>query len=608
MSRRRQTTVGILAAALVAGLGSGSAPAQDWNPFRETNETARPPRRSTTAATSPLPAPMTPMAGVAGGPRGWRDQPPPAVVEEPAASPVYPGSAGAVPRATTSAGKIERFELEPTNAVDGSGLPVDAWRGLDVKAVEQQFATLPIPPRSAALHGLWQRLLTADVDPAEGGSTPSHFEAIRLEALYRSGLVAAMSKRLESVPPGDPVFTAFAIRRDLALGQRAEACAATKTLVAQRSLPTAMVGELRLLTGYCAAADGDTGGAGLAADLARDEGIDAPLALSALDALSGNGKAGFAPPKLVRMLDYRLLELLGPIDPSQIMDKAEPVLVAAIAAQETAEPRVRVLAGEAAARLHAINAEQLGTVYRTVSDGANDPALRRAESMRVISAEPAPGRKLQLMRAALDDAHKAGLLDPTARLLAPMLAGVLPSPELRGPAETAIEILLLAGDYRRARDFVAATQTWHWLPLLDIAEAGPSEGQREQNLGSLDELVRRGRLPSNLLHRLATVLDATDVNVPIPLWEAASRTPQPATGYLPETGVLAQLQDAAKRKDVARTVLLAMRAMGPGTADSAHIIALGDTIRALRRAGLETDARRLGVEALIGAWPRGGAS
>ena len=120
--------------------------------------------------------------------------------------------------------------------------------------------------------------------------------------------------------------------------------------------------------------------------------------------------------------------------------------------------------------------------------------------------------------------------------------------------------------------------------------------------------MRRGRFPADVLHRLATVLDATDVNVPIPLWEAASRTPQPSTGYLPETGVLAQLQDAAKKKEIARTILLTMRALGPSAADGAHMIALGDSIRALRRAGLDSDARRLGVEALIAQWPRGGAS
>jgi hypothetical protein len=48
-----------------------------------------------------------------------------------------------------------------------------------------------------------------------------------------------------------------------------------------------------------------------------------------------------------------------------------------------------------------------------------------------------------------------------------------------------------------------------------------------------------------------------------------------------------------------------MRTIGAGGPDAAHLLALGDTLRALRRVGLETDARRIGVEALYAGWPRG---
>jgi hypothetical protein len=116
--------------------------------------------------------------------------------------------------------------------------------------------------------------------------------------------------------------------------------------------------------------------------------------------------------------------------------------------------------------------------------------------------------------------------------------------------------------------------------------------------------VRRGRLPADLLHRLATVLDALDTNVPIPLWEAASRTPAPTTGHLPETGILPQMQDAARKQEIGRTVLLVMRSIGPQGPDTTHLIALADSIRALRRVGLEADARLLAMEALFSAWPR----
>ena len=103
---------------------------------------------------------------------------------------------------------------------------------------------------------------------------------------------------------------------------------------------------------------------------------------------------------------------------------------------------------------------------------------------------------------------------------------------------------------------------------------------------------------------LATVLDALDIDVPVPLWDAASRTPQPSGGYLPDTGVLADLAQSAKRGDAGRTILLVMRSLGPAGPEAANLLALGDAIRALKRIGLEADARQLALEALLAVWPR----
>jgi hypothetical protein len=173
-----------------------------------------------------------------------------------------------------------------------------------------------------------------------------------------------------------------------------------------------------------------------------------------------------------------------------------------------------------------------------------------------------------------------------------------------------VEVALADGDYAKARDWVAfgsspngaGSSLDHWLALIDIAE--DAKQNREEDLRHVEELAVRGRMDATLLHRLATVLDALDYNVPIPLWEAASRTPQPAGGHLPETGVLTELQDAAKKHEFGRTVLLAMKTLGPNGAEGAHMIALGDSIRALRRGGLEAEAHNLGFEALFAGWPR----
>jgi hypothetical protein len=174
-------------------------------------------------------------------------------------------------------------------------------------------------------------------------------------------------------------------------------------------------------------------------------------------------------------------------------------------------------------------------------------------------------------------------------------------------AETGIEVALSADRFDQARRWAEVAGLNHWLALIDVADPA-RRGGRPPSLRVMEDLAVRGQLSPATLHRLATVLDALDIDVPIGLWDAASRTPQPAAGYLPETGVLAALAQAAASREVGRTMLLVMRSLGPGGPEGANVLALGDAVRALKRAGLEADARRLGVEALLAVWPRRAAN
>jgi hypothetical protein len=131
---------------------------------------------------------------------------------------------------------------------------------------------------------------------------------------------------------------------------------------------------------------------------------------------------------------------------------------------------------------------------------------------------------------------------------------------------------------------------------------------RLPGLAPIEDLAHRGSLGADVLHRLATLLNALDIEVPIPLWDAASRMPQPSGGHLPETGVLADLAQAAKRKEVGRVFLLVMRTLGPDGPEGANVLALGDSVRALKVAGLEADARGMALEALVAVWPRQAAN
>jgi hypothetical protein len=298
---------------------------------------------------------------------------------------------------------------------------------------------------------------------------------------------------------------------------------------------------------------------------------------------------------------------------------AEPALLAALAGDTNADPAVRILAGEAAARLHVLSAAELAATYRAHAFPARalaeplgeqlEPHVRRALLLQAVEAERTPQKKTRFARALLDEARRAGLYMMAGAMLAVPVSSLQPAPEISWFAETAIEINLAAGRYQAVRGWAEPPSAerhgglMHWLVLADVADA-KWRGRRGESLGQVEQFAVRGRLAPELMHRMVTVLDALDYQIPIPLWEAASRTPQPSSGHLPETGVLSQLQDAARKKEHALTVLLAMRTLGPDNGETVHMIALGDAIRALRRAGLETEARRLGLEALFLGWPR----
>jgi hypothetical protein len=568
-----------------------AAAQESWSPFRQNAE--RPGDRRPRPSEAAAPVPPEPMRDREGGRESVSQQP--------------------APWTSPRGGAVERSELAPVMAPDTSGLPLELWKGLDLKTLEELLAGLELPPRSPALHQLWKRMLLSSATPPAGAPDSEHFVALRLEALYRSGLLADMQKALAEIGTPGPVVQALRARLDIGAGRREAGCQGIKALAAPSSgLPGRLKGETQLLAGYCAAAAGDAQGAALAAELAREEGIEAEMPLAVLSGFAGGNKPKLALPARVLLLDYRFLELLGPVNGAQIFDKAEPALLSVLASDTQTDMRLRIAAAEAALKLNALTPEAMTEIYRRhplgnagVDPGApsGDPLLRRALYFKAIEAARAPAQRARFVRAVVDDARRSGIQLQMARVLAPLVADMPVTPEAGWFAEVSLEIALLSGQYDQARRWAEVGALRHWLALIDVADP-QRRGGRPTSLAAMEDMAVHGRLGADTLHRLATVLDALDIDVPIGIWDAAGRTPQPATGHLPETGVLADLSQSAKRNDAGRTILLVMRTLGPGGPEGANVLALGDSIRALKRIGLEADARQLALEALIAAWPR----
>lgn len=600
----------LLVVLAIGGCAVSPAWAEDTDPFRKIDEERARARRAGGAAP---PVALPPVGGGFGRP--WMQEP----ANRPAEPPDRPSPGGgadiaiqreALPPLDERARAVERDDLAPALSADGSGLPDALWQGMTTAELDRLLKTVELPPRSPGLAALWRRVLVSGLSD---GSSP-RVTAHRLEALSRSGLVRETGKYLAGTE-ADPVVAALAARHLIAAGDRDKGCSEAQRVTRLPDMAQPVRAEMLLLSGYCAAAAGDPGAAGLAAELARGEGADAALPLAALDSMAGGQSLTPAWPRRMSLIDYRFLALAKVRFDRSLLERADASMLAVLADDESVEPALRVEAAEAAARINAIDAERLASAYRGAVDferppGDGENAFRRAGVFRAIEAERTPSRRTRLIRQLLDEGRKAGLYVHTARLLAPAIEALAPVPEIGWFGETAIEINLAAGRYGAARKWIEAAERFdrggslqHWLVLADIADPA-WVGRRGEALATAEQLAVRGRFDRDLLHRLATALDALDYQIPIPLWEAASRTPQPAGGHLPGTGTLSQLADAAKQKQVARTVLLTLETIGPSLAENAHIIALGDTIRALRRAGLEPDARRLALEALLAGWPR----
>src|SRR6185503_5772811 len=152
-TRRAIVTCGVLLGLTLSPLSTSTAQ-EGWNPFKFGTQQPkeRRPGPGEAATASPVPSPV-------------RERPPEPARQQPA------------PPAFPRGGTVERSELAPIMAPDVSGLPLELWRGLDLKTLEELLAGLDLPPRSPAVHQLWRRMLLSSATPPAGAPGDEHFVA-----------------------------------------------------------------------------------------------------------------------------------------------------------------------------------------------------------------------------------------------------------------------------------------------------------------------------------------------------------------------------------------------------------------------------------------------
>ncbi|MBU2581364.1 MAG: hypothetical protein KJ622_06575 [Alphaproteobacteria bacterium] len=528
-----------------------------------------------------------------------------------------------------SGGTADLYSKPGRNGSAWSTATVAEQGRIDPRDEARLFKSLSGAPKSRTLRDLLGPVMAGGA--SGDGRDAEAAAAAKIDAQLRLGFVeqAAAFPVPQGLNRESSDWAGFALRKavaNAALDRGEDACRDARDIVAVADGLPAKDKDLAIaLSGYCGALANTSAAVTLAADVARDRSGFDPAGLAGLEALARGSRPRIPASLQLSPLAYRMLHKAG-ADPSELVAAVpDAALLAAMPHDATLSAEARIEAAEKSAAAFIAPADLLAKSYGAAPPGADIEAmpsgreadtgnrvLQRANLFTSATRQPTPLRKVRLVRSYLDQSAKVGLSIAALEIMSETVAQIRPVHEIGWFAETAIEALLIGGRIDAARQWLRLAEDadprgpgalTHWAALVDIADPSRS-ARRGDSLASLERMALRGDFRPADLHRLATVLDALDYQVPIPLWEAASRTPQPTDGHLPPTGVLSELQQAAKSGEHAKTVLLVASAIGPDGPAGAHMIALGDAIRALKRIGMDREARRLGVEALFLSWPR----
>lgn len=516
-----------------------------------------------------------------------------------AQSGIEQGELPAIPGAGAASGEI--------------GLAGEPWSGIGAEEARKILGRLALPPASATLADLLRRLLA---DP--GGATDPGLVAVRLEALMRTGAFAELRTLAAAGGKGLAGSSVMEAEAALALGDDEAGCGIARDAASAGGAGREIQTRAILATAFCSAAKGDAAAAGLVADLLRDQGVEAPLPLAALEAIAENKTAKLPTGAEMGLIELKYLALLGDRAGTRLAQPLPPGLAAALAAETRVGPELRLDAAERAAAGNALSPDRLLRLYGEVKlprealanplASALEGPMQRALLSQAAAASEDRARKARLVRALAASLDADDLGAVSGAVLAPLLRELAPGPDLAWLTDTAVEALIAAGEIDAAAAWdeagrAAGPDPTRWRMPIDLG-ARQSPQDRAAALSEAEQMAADNLLEPETLQRLVTVLDALEYNIPIPLWQAAAALPQSNAGHLPETGLLSRLQAAAEQRQAGRVILLVASALGGDRPSESHLLALGDSIRALKAVGLEPAARRLAVEAVLPLWPR----
>jgi hypothetical protein len=521
----------------------------------------------------------------------------------------------APPPAATPEVVVEGLAAPEVDAIglaeSSGGFDRALWQGSDPAVIYALLSDLPVVTEVPPLRRLTRRLLVTG-SPVAGGA--GRLLGGRLARLVAMGDLDAAKMLIDQLPPvaADSGLARSAAEAALLWGDHEAACR-----IADAVGPTSGAEFWAKVAVYCRLAAGDAAGARLGLDLLREarQTADAAffeLATAIADESGPPPLRSLGQPSAIHVALLALAE--WPLPPAALAGASPPIL-AAVAHAPALAGAERLLATEQAFRVGAASADQVAARYAELADVDATDVMWQIQSNWGVSARAMAYDAVQeqndpLARAeVLDAAWRAGggaerflvaevFATPFTELpadrgllsMAPSIARALLAADLLVPAGRWLSLLTAEAREDARRQGAVA----NLAPLFALAGIGGSDAVPQLDAVAVDAQISAAVDDGVPAERLFALLEGVGVPIEAESWERLLPAHAGRQERAPASALWRGLERAAADRRVGETILYALTMLN-GQPQAVHPEALVACLRALRRVGLDRDARAIAV-------------
>jgi hypothetical protein len=520
--------------------------------------------------------------------------------------------------------EIDENSLGILSLEDG-GFGIDMWQGTPRAVIERLLPQIPIAIRSAAMRDLAIRLLLSSAAmPAWPDGTPQQpgpsLIAQRISMLQSMGAFKDAGKLTAIAPQrsSDPVLLRLQAEDRLYANDYGRAC----EIVAGVGDHLARPYWQKLLV-FCQTLQGNTADAALGASLlAETAGAEDQAFIALIDRLTKVASGPIDSLRNPNALHLAVTRTAKIEIPSDAIETAVPAIQRVIGVSPNARLETRLAAAEIAVELGALPAARLAEIYMAEKFEADElnnalslAAADRSPRGRAVLFQSGQVETVHMARAAviskaLEIAIEEGRYLQVIDLYRTPLANLAAASQMQWFAAEAARALYALDRPLPARNWMAelrlaaardpeakrALDGLWYLALLTDSEV-TSQDFEPHLFAWLDH--HQSKFGAGWTKRAATglrLLDALGFDVPDEAWWRVLDRTGEAIARPDNAALLTALTRAAAGGRRAETVMLALLAIGESANRNIDTESVATIVEALRRIGLEKEAKRLVLE------------